>query len=224
MATAYLKSQRFISSGWLIQQEFFLQQLLRLTCESNDNCINEERLIIDQVLAHYCAYYVAKSKVTQENVFLVLSPTWFTPLERTYLWIAGFRPGLAFRLVNKNVLDLSRNQSLMLNELLEEIKVEEKQLTDEFTRVQQTMALETMILLLREEGLLENGRLTEPNRAIDRLRLAMETLVECADYLRGKTVLRIVDILSATQTVRFLAAATQLHLRIRSLALQSEAN
>nr|XP_016436461.1 PREDICTED: transcription factor TGA5-like [Nicotiana tabacum] len=194
--------------SWLIEQERYLQQLLRLSSEScNENCISEKRLIIDQVLAHYRAYYIAKSKVTQENVFLVLSPTWFTAFERTYLWIAGFRPGLAFTLVNKNVSDLSRNPSLMLKELLDEIKVSQ-----------------TMILLARDEGPLENGRLTELNRAIDRLRLAMETLVECADYLRGKTVLRIVEILSAAQSVRFLVAATQFQLRIRSLGLQREAN
>lgn len=113
--------------SWLIEQERYLQQLLRLSSEScNENCISEKRLIIDQVLAHYRAYYIAKSKVTQENVFLVLSPTWFTAFERTYLWIAGFRPGLAFTLVNKNVSDLSRNPSLMLKELLDEIKAEEK--------------------------------------------------------------------------------------------------
>lgn len=51
---------------------------------------------------------------------------------------------------------------------------------------------------------------------VDSFRESMEILVECADYLRGKTVLKILEILTSSQALRFLAAVALFHLSLRS--------
>ncbi|KAL2232779.1 UNVERIFIED_CONTAM: Protein ZW2 [Sesamum indicum] len=122
-----------------------------------------------------------------DNVFLVLMPTWFISFERAYLWMGGFRPGLAYRLVINNVLDLSEEQCWRINTLMTEIKEEEKEITDEFDKVQEVMTTPPMLELLRHGGRLRNGVGHSMELLVDQLKLVLEALVECADFLKMKT-------------------------------------
>lgn len=139
---------------WLIRQEHYLQDLLWAMdeCSSSSSSGGEEneqrcKDLIDQLIAHYGQYFQAKAKVVQENVFLVLTPTWFSSFERAYLWMGGFRPGLAFRLVINNVLDLTDDQSQRINRLMTEIKEEENEVSDEFNRVQEGMVTSNLLII-----------------------------------------------------------------------------
>lgn len=122
---------------WMIRQEHHLQQLI-LAIEGG---AAEQRCndLVNQIIAHYASYFEAKAKIVQENVFLVLTPTWFSSFERAYLWIGGFKPGLAFRLLANSVLDLTDDQSRRIDGLTAEIRREEKEVMDEFNRVQERM-------------------------------------------------------------------------------------
>ncbi|KAI3470891.1 hypothetical protein Pfo_027554 [Paulownia fortunei] len=210
---------------WLIRQEHYLQDLLQvMECSSCGDEENEQRCkeLIDQIIAHYTQYFVAKTRIVQENVFLVLTPTWFSSFERAYLWIGGFRPGLAFRLVINNVLDLTEDQSQRINRLMTEIKEEEKEVTDEFDRVQEGIVSRSMVELAMNMGRPQNGAENNMESAVDRLRVSMEALVECADFLRRKTGILLLEILKPAQAVRFLAAAAQLQLNLRSWGMQRD--
>lgn len=123
---------------WMIRQEHHLQQLI-LAVEGG--AASEQRCndLLNQVITHYALYFEAKAKIVQENVFLVLTPTWFSSFERAYLWIGGFKPGLAFRLVANSVLDLTDDQSRRIDGLTAEIRREETEVMDEFNRVQERM-------------------------------------------------------------------------------------
>lgn len=87
--------------SWLIRQEQFLNELIiaQYTFDEESKEGDYIRDLITRVLAHYQEYYEQKSRMTRTNVFRVFSPTWFSPLERTFLWIAEFNPGLAFNLI-----------------------------------------------------------------------------------------------------------------------------
>ncbi|KAL2558243.1 RESPONSE TO ABA AND SALT 1 [Forsythia ovata] len=120
--------------GWLIRQEHYLEALLQMIQCNRDNNTEENEVqckeLVDQVLAHYSQYYEARSRVASEDVFLVLTPTWFSSFELSHLWIGEFKPGLAFRLVINNVLDLTEDQSQRMNALKAEVKEEENELTN----------------------------------------------------------------------------------------------
>lgn len=129
--------------GWLIRQE-------QPYCIGTSNHIEENEVthkeLIAKVTAHYHEYYEAKARVAQENVFLLFSPTWFSSYERTYLWIAGFSPGLAFRLLSGSVLDLTEDQSRRIRSLTAEIKEEEIELSNVLASVQESVVLLLSVL------------------------------------------------------------------------------
>ncbi|KAK3042104.1 hypothetical protein RJ639_001806 [Escallonia herrerae] len=210
---------------WLTRQEHFLHELLQVQPSQHDEegVDHESRELIGRVITHYKQYYEFKSRIVHQNVFLVLSPPWFSPYERTFLWISGFKPGLAFRIVNNSVSDLDAEQGRQMERLVEEIKAEERELAAELVAVQEALAAAPILALARREGRLENGRVREVDNAMERVRSSMEELVESADYLRTKTVVKVMEILNTGQSVRFLAAAAQLQLRIRSWGQQRDA-
>lgn len=72
-----------------------------------------------------------------------------------------------------------------------------------------------MLELARNLGRLQNGAENNMESATDRLNMSMEALVECADFLRRKTGIMLLEILKPIQAVKFLAAAAQLQLRLR---------
>ncbi|KAK2985964.1 hypothetical protein RJ640_028282 [Escallonia rubra] len=207
---------------WLTRQEHLLYELLQVQPSQHheEGVDHESRELIGRVMTHYTQYYEFKSRIAHQNVFLVLSPPWFSPYERTFLWISGFKPGLAFRIVNNSVSDLDAEQGRQMERLVEEIKAEERELAAELVVVQGAAPI---LALARLEGRLENGRVREVDNAMERLRSSMEELVECADNLRTKTVVKVMEILNTGQNVRFLAAAAQLQLRIRSWGQQRDA-
>ncbi|KAK4403400.1 protein ZW2 [Sesamum angolense] len=211
---------------WFIDKEHHLRDLLGLIARnSRDNEVDEVQCkdLIDRVIRHYGRYFEAKARMIADNVFLVLMPTWFSSFERAYLWMGGFRPGLAFRLVINNVLDLSEEQSWRMNRLMTEIKEEEKEITDEFDKVQEVMATPTMLELLRHGGRLRNGVGDNMELLVDQLKSAVGALVERADYLRMKTGIMLMEMLKSSQTIRFLAAAMQLQLRLRRRGMLRDA-
>nr|GEV95293.1 DOG1 domain-containing protein [Tanacetum cinerariifolium] len=64
-------------------------------------------------MAHYIDYYLAKAQISSQNVFLVLSPPWFSSYERTFLWVAGFKPGLAIYVAKSCGVQLNTDQSVI---------------------------------------------------------------------------------------------------------------
>lgn len=203
--------------GWLVRQEHYLDELqatLQNCHESSDDDLKE---LISRVLAHYQQYYEEKSKITQRNVFLVFSPSWFTTLEKAFLWIAGFKPGLVFSVVRDSVDDLSDEQKQRMTRLMNETKAEERALNDELAKIQESIAAPQLVNLARSRARLVDGEIQDEETAVETLRLALETVITDADTLRITTALKAVEILRPVQNVKFLAAAAQLHLKMRAL-------
>ncbi|XP_052173174.1 protein RESPONSE TO ABA AND SALT 1-like [Diospyros lotus] len=211
--------------GWLVRQEHYLDELL--TAQQNHHESHERDLkdLISRVLSHYQQYYEEKSRAAHCNVFIVFSPTWFTPFERTFLWIGGFKPGMAFSLVETAVDDLTQDQRRRVARLRQETRAEEKALTDQLARIQESVAAPPVVELVRREGQGQGRREGEEgdtDAVVEALRAAMEGVLGSADTLRTRTAERVVEILNPVQNVKFLAAAAQLQLKIRMWGLQRE--
>lgn len=206
--------------GWLVRQQHYLEELISVLQHSHESRDEDLKELINRVLAHYQQYYEEKSKVAHSNVFLVFSAKWFTTLERAFFWIAGFKPGLAFRLVTDSVNDLSEEQRQRMNRLLNETKAEERALNDELAKIQESVAAPPMLDAMKRRGQSVDGEEQRDETAMEALKTAMETILTAADSLRITTALKVVEILSPTQNLKFLAAATQLQLKIRGCGVE----
>jgi hypothetical protein len=113
--------------GWIIRQRNYLDELISAQVQQQQQELaDSDRLnLLNRVLCHYGQYYEEKSKIAHQNILLLFSPPWFSSLERTFLWVAGFKPGLAFQLVNKTLEDLSEDQRQRLSKLKQETKMKE---------------------------------------------------------------------------------------------------
>lgn len=192
---------------WLIQQENLLNELRNTIHNPNTEHTTDDESeaqmneLVTRVSAHYLEYFTAKSKLAQHNIILLFSPTWFTPLEKSFLWIAGFKPGLAFHLVNKFINDLDNNQKSEIEQARKELKLEERDLMEEFTKIQEMIAAPSMMEMLKtiaNDATVMDGEAIEFESAMEELKYDMEELVEFADFLRMKAVMRIMEILRAS--------------------------
>ncbi|KAF5176505.1 Transcription factor [Thalictrum thalictroides] len=209
--------------GWLVTQRSYLEQLNSLI-SSSQNHPDEDLLksLVGRVLAHYQNYYETKSRAASENVFLLFSPPWFSTFERTFLWIAGFKPGVAFRIVDGQVGDeLTAQQHQRIQRLWAETRSMEKALSDEMVRLQENIVGPSWVYMVgRTDGQVVNGEVDE---LVGTTRGGLTDLVVNADYLRATTARELVDILTPIQAAKFLAAIAHLQLKIRSWGLQKDA-
>lgn len=210
--------------GWMLRQQHFLEQLLSAQRNFSQCSDCDLEGLASRVLAHYRDYYAHKSRAAHRNVFRVFSPSWLTPLELSFFWIAGINPALALRLATSTTQrdeELSEEQRVRIGQLWEETKAAERKLSEELARMQESVATPPCLEMARRAGWGGEG-ITGVDAAVETLRAAAEGLVSRADTLRMRTVDKVVEILRPRQKVSFLAAAAQLHLRIRELGLASE--
>uniref|UniRef100_A0A7N0TLG1 DOG1 domain-containing protein n=1 Tax=Kalanchoe fedtschenkoi TaxID=63787 RepID=A0A7N0TLG1_KALFE len=210
--------------GWLIRQEHYLNELMSVgsSCHHQSSSTNDHlRDLIARVLSHYQQYYEHKSIAAQGNIFHLFSPTHFSSLERSFLWIAGFKPGLALKLASSTVADLSEEQRLRLQQLAEETRVEERGLADDLAKIQESIAAPPILEVIRRPE--AGGENEDALAAIETLRAGLESVVANADSLRTATAAKVAEILSPMQNVRFFTAVTQLHVSVRSWGQQIDA-
>lgn len=210
---------------WLVRQRNYLEELVSAQQHQSELQDDDRRELINRVLLHYEQYFEEKSKVAQNNILLVFSPPWFSSLERTLLWVAGFKPGTAFHVVNEAVEDLTEDQRQRLSQLSQETKMEERDLNDELAKAQESVAAPPIVEMGRSHGrvCLRREAQEEVEGVPSEFKVALENLAASADALRTNTALRVVQILRPDQAVAFLAAVAELQLRIRSWGLDKDA-
>lgn len=227
--------------AWIAEQERHLHELLSASSGKTPTSREDEervlRPLINQVLHHYEEYYQAKSKWSKENVLTMLSPTWTSSLEDAFLWIGGWRPSMAFHLLysksglqmeaklaelikgpcSNDLGGLSPSQLKEVDELQRITIKEERELTEEMAKHQETVADESMVELSHLVTGLRNGESTGDDPVDSTLAPKEEGLLKIlrkADDLRLRTLKGVISILCPIQAVHFLIAAAELHLRI----------
>lgn len=217
--------------GWISRQEQFLDELVAARDSSSEFHDNDFRDLINRVRSHYEEYFAEKSRMANTNVFRMFSPTWFTPFERSFLWIGGYKPGLACRLATTGAAateDLTEEQTEIIRQISNETKRHERALDDEMAKIQENVAAPPLMDLARSVGQhpqpFHHREIEEVDTMIESLKSSMINILSDADRLRTRTVERLVEILSPVQTVCFFAAAAELVIRIRNIGLQKEAD
>ncbi|TKY74500.1 Transcription factor TGA4 [Spatholobus suberectus] len=76
--------------GWLARQENLLEQLLSVMPDAAE----QQRTLIEQALCHYQQFLEEKSKVANDDVFLLFPRPWLSAYERALLWIGDYKPSL----------------------------------------------------------------------------------------------------------------------------------
>ncbi|KAL0305620.1 UNVERIFIED_CONTAM: protein DOG1-like 4 [Sesamum radiatum] len=80
---------------WMGQLEDFLQLLLVVSREHSQAAED----IVNKLTAHHKQYYTFKWAAAHEDVLAFFTPVWLSRLEIAHLWVTGWKPSLAFRLV-----------------------------------------------------------------------------------------------------------------------------
>ncbi|XP_026412772.1 protein DOG1-like 4 [Papaver somniferum] len=208
--------------GWLERQQRYLDELMHANANSKEIPEEELKSLISRVLGHYQQYYEAKSTASRRDVFVLFSPPWFSTYERTFLWIAGFKPGLLLRILNKAVKNLSEDQWSRVKRIDTETKVAERELNQEMASIQERVVSPGLVDLARRGGRLIDGETLDRDSEFQSMKEAMEAVVVAADYLRVTVTRKLVEVLNHAQAISFLTAATQLQVRIRVWGSQME--
>ncbi|KAL5710183.1 hypothetical protein ACHQM5_020780 [Ranunculus cassubicifolius] len=209
--------REFFEGEWMDRQRYYLDQLISYHSSFHKHSDGELKEVISKVLNHYQEYYAAKSRAAQQDVFSLFAPPWFSTYERSFLWITGFKPGIAFSFINKSVKDLSEDQVERCRRLEAETRGKERELSRDLAVIQESAAAINLVVLTGDLGKQEDGRTSHVNEVLEKLKERMESLVQSADYLRLWTAREVLEILNPVQSIKFLAAATQFQIRIRVL-------
>ncbi|XP_052203283.1 protein DOG1-like 4 [Diospyros lotus] len=206
--------------NWFCQLEADLQILQAASTES------ECEALVAKLTAHHKAYYTAKWAAAHEDVLAFFMPVWLSPLENAHLWITGWKPSMAFRMVaalrQTKLADMTEAQRKKVEELRVRIRVEEEKVEREMERQQVAMADRRMVELARMSSRV-SGDETATARldgmveaAVKNLLAGLEKVMKMADCVRLRTLKGLLEAFSPKQSVDLLAATSTLQIQLRS--------
>lgn len=217
---------------WMAQLEDYAGLLLTVAREgpsTSDMALHVAT--VDKLTAHHKEFY--KAKWAHDDVLAFFTPLWLTPLENAYLWVTGWKPSMAFRLIDSlkqkaeaaglSLAGMNEDQARRIEALRVNIKAEEEKVEREMERQQVRMADRNIVELTRLESLAKrNGDSAAVSRVNGFVEAALRTLVaglkkvmKMADCVRLKTLKGVLDVLSPVQCVDFLAATSMLQIQMR---------
>lgn len=241
------KSFHKFFESWLVKQNQDLNQLVRASKDNNNDMMLS--LLIHSVVKHYEEYYREKSRYAISDILGMLHPSWLSSLEDAFLWIGGWRPSMAFHLLysksgiqleanlhelirgfnTKDLGNLSGNQLVLIDELQHKTISEERKLSENLAKVQESLADTSMVELshvmseLMRDELVVNDEEEKIKKNISKKEESLLDLLKKADDLRLSTIKEILRILTSTQGVHFLIAAAELHLRTHEWGKKKDA-
>ncbi|KAL3851396.1 hypothetical protein ACJIZ3_013278 [Penstemon smallii] len=217
---------------WMRQLEDLLQLLLVVSKEHTQEAGYEA--VVDRLTAHHKEFYTVKWATAHEDVLSVFTPVWLSPLENAYLWVTGWKPSMAFRLVESlrgaqnpatgSLAGMTEEQVKKMEALRGKMKVEEERVEREMERQQVAMADRKLVELARLErrakseggsaaAVVQVDGLVEV--ALKGLLVGLERVMKMADCARLKTLKGVLDVLTPMQSVDFLAAKSMLQIQMR---------
>uniref|UniRef100_A0A7N0RDW2 DOG1 domain-containing protein n=1 Tax=Kalanchoe fedtschenkoi TaxID=63787 RepID=A0A7N0RDW2_KALFE len=214
---------------WMAQLEDLLHQLLRAVSSNkppSEQSGDQLESLVSEVTTHQKQYYAAKWAAAREDVLAIYVPSWLSPLEAAYSWVTGWKPSMAFKLIESlrkksgsEWVELGGEKARRMGELRARIRVEEEKVEMEMERQQVAMGDRRMVELARLAS--RRGCSDEDEKRVEAamkgLKAGLEKVMKAADCLRLKTLKGVLDILSpeSKQCVEFLAAAFMLQIQLR---------
>ncbi|KAI3857017.1 hypothetical protein MKW98_030507 [Papaver atlanticum] len=216
--------------NWINQQEKDLDELNQVAKADRRN---DEKLqtIAEKNIKQFQEYHEKRILLVKEDPASSFSPTWTTPFENSFLWIAGCRPTLAIQLVytlcgteleahleeflqgirRGNLGELSSVQLGLVNELHCKTVKEEEMISNRLELLQEDIGEQQLASSINTSNDCETNAQVM-NKAIDDHAAELASIWEEADRLRLKTVKELIHILTPLQAVDFLVAAKKLYL------------
>lgn len=221
---------------WTVQQKHHLDDLVAASQQSQNT--GYLRDLVKRVVDHYEEYYRIKSHWAKQDVILMLSPTWTTSLEQAFFWIGGWRPTMAIHLLYSksglqlqerildvalglatgDLADLNANQIDQIDKLQRRTTMEEREISEKMAKQQENMADSDIVELTHE--LDDDGEKVE--LVLRRKEEGLERVLGRADELRLRTLKGVINILTPSQSLHFLVAAAELHLRLHDWGKERE--
>ncbi|URD83576.1 hypothetical protein MUK42_17277 [Musa troglodytarum] len=180
---------------------------------------------VDAILDHYREYRDARARLADADVLDVISHSWLTPFERTFVWVAGWKPSLAFRLLfhegggggcRRDGCLLWPDQRTAMEELRRQVVAAEHRISEGLARAQEAMASQAVLGAVRAGSRNVSARAA----AADVVARALRAVVSAAEELRDATLRQVVEILTPAQAAEFLASAAELRLRVHRWGLR----
>ncbi|KAK1393050.1 putative transcription factor TGA like domain-containing protein [Heracleum sosnowskyi] len=200
-----------------------LSQLSKQTFDSNNK--SNVEAVVEKVITHHKEYYSVKWAAAHQNALPFFRPGWLSPMEHGYLWHTGWKPFIAFRILDtlKNnqvpglstLKELSTEQLEKIKKLKIEIMMEERKVERDMERQQMFIAYPVTFQLAQLMDQVNDGDIAVAN--IDALVdsnmrsyvVGMEKVLKRADYARLKTLKLVLEILDLKQSVQFLAGLSK---------------
>ncbi|XP_059295071.1 protein DOG1-like 4 [Lycium ferocissimum] len=223
MTTQAAKNFSKYYEDWMSQLEELLKLLLIIPRETS--YLKDHEALVNKMTTHHKDYYTAKWAAAHEDILAFFAPMWLSPLENAYLWVTGCKPSMIFRLVGVALNQLSDEQLKNVEALRLKIRGEEEKVEREMERQQVAMGDRKMVELARLKSSDNNNNnqldgLVEV--ALKGLMVSLERVMKMADCVRLKTLKGLLDILSPTQCVDFLAAISMLQIQMRKWGRKRE--
>uniref|UniRef100_A0A803L4V8 DOG1 domain-containing protein n=1 Tax=Chenopodium quinoa TaxID=63459 RepID=A0A803L4V8_CHEQI len=182
------------------------------------------RELVGRVMCHYENYYRVKYESVKHDVLGMMTPSWRSHLEESFLWIGGWRPSSAFHLLY-SVAGLHFEAGF--GELLRGLRTTNLAHQDTVADTSMVELSHIATELMRDSGSI--GRVGNElvkervESTLDSKEDKFKEILGKADDLRLKTLRNMVDILSPIQAVHFLIAAAELHLRVHDWGMKKDA-
>ncbi|XP_057791335.1 protein DOG1-like 4 [Salvia miltiorrhiza] len=197
---------------WMAQLEDLLELLLVAVKEppQEPGCAVAA---ISKVTAHHKEYYKFKWAAAHDDVLAFFSgPVWLSPLETAHLWITGWKPSAAFRLLRAACGGAVTEEQVRKIELLRvRMKAEEERVEREMERLQVAVADRNAVEMVRGKA--------AAAAAVGGFLGGLERVMKMADCVRLRTLKGLLEILSPMQSVHFLATNSLFQIRVRKFGM-----
>ncbi|XP_073154180.1 protein DOG1-like 4 [Henckelia pumila] len=224
---------------WMMELEDLLKILLLVSRDRHQEAGYEA--MVNKFTAHHKDFYMIKWALAEEDVLAFFNPIWLSPLENAYMWITGWKPSMAFRLIETlsnaaerqcggSLRGMTEEQGKKMEALRVKIGVEEERVEREMERQQVSVADRKMVELVKleiqakkrggEEAVEKVNGMVEA--ALKGMLAGLERVMKMADCARLKTLKGVLEVLSPRQCVDFLAAMSMLQIQTRKWGLKKE--
>ncbi|KAJ4733006.1 transcription factor-like protein [Rhynchospora pubera] len=200
---------------WVRQEESLVSSLLAAIL-SND--LAHQSRLVSLAVAHIEAFYLHKSRLAEQDVVQAFYPRYLTPFERTFLWLGGFKPSLAFKFIPPEPAS-----SDTIVHLRRSILAEERDMSKQMAALQESLAARELLEAIRIFDHRRNGD-NSMERAATEVGDGLRELLASADRLRLCTLRAIMEalVIKPADVAIFVANAMKFHLNVRRFGLQCD--
>uniref|UniRef100_J3MW50 DOG1 domain-containing protein n=1 Tax=Oryza brachyantha TaxID=4533 RepID=J3MW50_ORYBR len=171
------------------------------------------QVFVSGAMAQHDELLSLKGAIARADIFHLLCGVWASPAERCFLWLGGFRPSEAIKVMLKQVEPVSEGQLMSIYELQQSVKGTEDALSHAMDSLHHSLSDTVAAPDVAGAG----GFMGHMSLAINKIS-AMEDIVRQADGLRQQTLHKLQHMLTVRQAARCFVAISDYFHRLRALS------